>query len=138
MSSRLTVAQSTQHRQTQLKEVVAIFFTTDDDKDDDTVLSIYVSQLGGVLAAKKEGVRGYYTDGSVNNIALETLRNLTYEDLNGGTATIRISPNGHDTWRFSFELLLRFADGTENRRRFGNLELNEKSHEATLQLNQTK
>ena len=44
--------------------------------------------------------------------SLQVLNLNTRTDLQRGHVTIQIDPNGHDTWRFNYQLDLIFSDGT--------------------------
>ena len=51
--------------------------------------------------------------------------------MGNGVVRIGITPNGHDTWRFGYELTLYFTDNTSFVIRAANLSLSESSRELT-------
>jgi hypothetical protein len=88
----------------------ARFHTNDDDKDGDTVLSIYVDGPMGRVA-QVEGIQGHFDNNSDNGpFMLTVVRPISRGDLPACRTRVHIDPNGHDTWRFNYEIDLQFDD----------------------------
>jgi hypothetical protein len=109
------------------------FTTHDDDKDFDTFVRVEVVRphVGEDpnrerIAAEGSDFGTQYTDNSVHTFGLHAdtgfvARSLAFRPF----VRISIQPNGHDTWRFSYELTLDFTDGTSFVIQDGNLSLSE-------------
>jgi hypothetical protein len=96
-----------------LRNATIKFHTNDDDKDDDTHVTITVRDHGNVIAARIDNDFGHFDDHSDNGPFGLIVRNRSEKDsLQSGTVTIRVDPNGHDTWKLNFDLDLFFDDGT--------------------------
>jgi hypothetical protein len=88
------------------------FHTNDEDKDDDTHVTVDVFDGDAMLCAHVDNDFGHFDDHSYNGpFALVVCNPSTREACERGLVRIRIDPNGHDTWRFNFELDLQFDDG---------------------------
>jgi hypothetical protein len=89
------------------------FHTNNEDKDHDTHVTVTVRDSDGVVAARVSNDFGHLGDNSdAGPFALSVTNPSTKESLQRGKVTIRIDPNGHDTWRFNFFLELTFSDGS--------------------------
>ena len=89
------------------------FDTNDEDKDDDTHVLVSVVDANNVLAAQISSDFVHFDDHSSHGpYSLQILNPSARTDLVRGHVTIQIDPNGHDTWRFNYELDLIFSDGT--------------------------
>ena len=89
------------------------FDTNDEDKDDDTHVLVSVVDANNVLAAQISSDFVHFDDHSSHGpYSLQILNPSARTDLVRGHVTIQINPNGHDTWRFNYELDLIFSDGT--------------------------
>jgi len=89
------------------------FHTNNEDKDADTHVTILVRDSNNTLAAYISNDFGHFDDHSDSGPFGLLIRNPSNKaDLQRGTVSIRIDPNGHDTWRFNFDLDLVFSDST--------------------------
>ena len=89
------------------------FHTNNEDKDDDTHVTVEVRDQDNVLAASIANDFGQFRDNSDHGPFGLRVRNPSEKAaLQRGTVEIHIDPNGHDTWRFNFDIDLHFDDGT--------------------------
>lgn len=89
------------------------FHTNNEDKDDDTHVTITLTDGNGVVAARISNDFGHFDDNSDEGPYALSIVNRSRKDLlQRGTITLRIDPNGHDTWRFNFFLDMTFSDGS--------------------------
>jgi hypothetical protein len=97
------------------------FQTYDEDKDDDTLLDVTVAMIDGTLVAQVSDFFGTFHDLRENGpYDLELVDPRTRGEMKGGNVTLKISPNGNDTWRFGFFLdLLLTTTPTSSRGRRG-------------------
>lgn len=87
------------------------FQTNDEDKDDDTLLDVTVALMDGTVVAQVSDVFGTFHDNHEDGpYDLELVDPRTRGETKGGNVTLKISPNGNDTWRFDFFLDLLFDD----------------------------
>jgi|SRR5580658_2977903 hypothetical protein len=91
------------------------FSTGGDDKDPDTRLELFIADHDGAPAVAYGDVRGQgcpenHTCGpfTVN----PTAGGFLLKDYKAEKIIVKITPNGNDTWRFSFVAVLHFTDGT--------------------------
>lgn len=78
------------------------FHTNDEDKDDDTNITVTVRQSDGTIAAHISDGLGHFNDHSDNGpYTLQVFNPGTRGEMSTGNITIRIDPNGNDTWRFN-------------------------------------
>ena len=84
-----------------------------------------VEDFNQVIAARIDNNFGRFKDRSENSYSLEVLNASTREALQRGRVSIRIEPNGNDTWRFGFFLKLIFSDNSSLQGGANNLSLNE-------------
>jgi hypothetical protein len=102
------------------------FHTNDEDKDHDTLVSVSVRNIATTIAAQIEDNFQHFADhGDAGPYDLLLVNPLTRDELKTGNMTIRITPNGNDTWRFNFFLDLRFSDGSHLFARASRLQLTE-------------
>ena len=88
------------------------FQTNDEDKDDDTLLDVTVALMDGTVVAQVSDFFGTFHDNHEDGpYDLELVDPRTRGEMKGGNVTLKISPNGNDTWRFDFFLDLLFDDG---------------------------
>jgi hypothetical protein len=96
--------------------MVITFYTGSDDKDPNTRLeiSIFTPPPGTPTLA-------YYDDGDNDHFDAFSTKSFTvppagpgfrFADLSNQVICVKITPIGHDTWRFSFSAKIYFADGT--------------------------
>lgn len=98
-----------------LVTATATFHTLDDDKDDDTVLSIGIVLPNGTLVASVGGITGRFPDNRDNGpFGLTVLGKRKRSELSGALAALHIEPNGDDTWRFNWGMVLAFDDGSQH------------------------
>ena len=118
-----------------LRNATIKFHTNDDDKDDDTHVTVTVHDHGNVIAARIDNDFGHFDDHSDNGPFGLIVRNRSEKGtLQSGSVTIRIDPNGHDTWKFNFDLDLFFDDGSHLSGGAPGLGLNQNRKEQTFGL----
>ena len=87
------------------------FHTNDDDKDNDTHVTVTVRQRDGIIAARIDDDFGVFHDHEDNGpFDLKIINAVAKSELRTGNITLRIDPNGNDTWRFNFFADLIFSD----------------------------
>jgi hypothetical protein len=101
---------------------VAITFNTPDggnDKDDDTKLGITIfTTLGSSGFIRKLAFRplqndGRFADGSVNMVNVPVQGAVLLSSITSDVKLkIEFEPKGDDTWKFKYDLDLKFDDGT--------------------------
>jgi hypothetical protein len=98
-----------------LVSAVASFHTNNDDKDDDTLLDITIEKPPDEFA-KVDSIRGTFDDHTDNGpFGLSVEGKISKGQLRDSTTTLKIHPNGNDTWRFNYFLDLDYSDGTHQR-----------------------
>ena len=96
-----------------LQEASISFHTNDDDKDPDAKVTVTVKDFNNNPVALLSDTLGHFDDHSDNGpFRLPVLSNSSREQVRRGRVEIRIDPHGNDTWKFNFDLLLTFSDGT--------------------------
>lgn len=86
------------------------FHTNDEDKDHDTQVTVRVFDKYGQTVVFGEGTWGKFNDQEDTgpfDLLVDGLKSRS--DILGGRYSIRIDPNGNDTWRFNFTITLRFV-----------------------------
>jgi hypothetical protein len=87
------------------------FQTNDEDKDDDTLLDVTVALMDGTVVAQvSDDFATFHDNHEDGPYDLELVDPRTRGEMKGGNVTLKISPNGNDTWRFNFFLDLLFDD----------------------------
>jgi hypothetical protein len=87
------------------------FQTYDEDKDGDTLLDVTVALMDGTVVAQVSDFFGTFHDLQEDGpYDLELVDPRTRGEMKGGNVTLKISPNGNDTWRFGFFLDLLYDD----------------------------
>ncbi len=87
------------------------FQTNDEDKDDSTLLDVSVALMDGTVVAQVSDFFGTFHDNNEDGpYDLELVDPRTRGELKGGNVTLKIGPDGNDTWRFNFFLDLLFDD----------------------------
>jgi hypothetical protein len=118
-----------------LRNATIKFHTNDDDKDNDTHVTVVVRDANQVVAARVDNDFGHFDDHSDSGpFALVVQNPSTRDSLQSGSLTIRIDPNGHDTWKFNLFLMLEFNDGSHLSGGADGLALNQNSREQTFGL----
>ena len=98
-----------------LVTATAYFHTRDDDKDDDTVLAAAVYLPDGTLVADVVGITGRFPDDRDNGpFGLTVHGRVDRSKLGAALAALHSEPNGDDTWKFNWRLILAFDDGTQH------------------------
>ncbi len=111
------------------------FHTNNEDKDADTHVTVTVRDDNNVVAAFISNDFGHFDDNSdAGPFGLEVENPSDIGSLDRGTVTIRIDPNGHDTWRFNFNLFLLFSDGHRRSGNVNGLELTQNRRQQTFGL----
>ena len=88
------------------------FQTYDEDKDGDTLLDVTVALMDGTVVAQVSDFFGTFHDLHEDGpYDLELVDPRTRGEMKGGNVTLKITPNGNDTWRFGFFLDLLYDDG---------------------------
>jgi hypothetical protein len=124
--------------------VTVWFKTTEDDKDPDTLLSVFVrAGKGQVVAvvASAENVGGMYfpSDNSARELGLTvTAPYSNRSQVENGTVTIVITPNGHDTWKFDFTIVISFENASAYQNSYSGVVLSEAARERTYALTSAK
>ena len=96
-----------------LRNCTIKFHTNDDDKDDDTHVTVTVRDGEQVITARIDNDFGHWDDNSDQGPFGLIIKNRSEKaSLATGSITIRIDPNGSDTWKFNFYLDLVFDDGS--------------------------
>ena len=96
-----------------LANAAVSFHTNDEDKDHDTHVTVTVRDVNGLVCAQVDNDWGHFDDQSdAGPFGLKIRNRQAVQPLQSGSLTIRIDPNGHDTWRFNFNLVLTFDDGS--------------------------
>ena len=102
------------------------FHTNDEDKDPDTRVEVSVELVHNIVVASMSDALGHFDDKSDNGpYDLLLAAPATRGELKTGHVSIKIVPNGHDTWHFNFLLDLLFSDDTHLIARANGLELTE-------------
>jgi hypothetical protein len=118
-----------------LKIAAITFHTNDEDKDHDTHVTVTVKDVNGLVCAQVDNDWGHFNDQSNAGPFGLFIRNQQTEDLlQSGSLTIRIDPNGHDTWRFNFNLVLTFNDGSTLSGGVGGLQLSQNNQQMDFPL----
>ncbi len=116
----------------QLVSADVAFDTHNEDKDHDTRLDVAVD-AGGRRIASRDGIYGRFPDNTHNGpFALRVMGLVNRQQAEHGVLHLEIRPNGHDTWRFSPILTLRFQDGTTRTYRGGRMELSQDRRHGTM------
>lgn len=111
------------------------FHTNDEDKDDDTHVTVTVRGADNTIAARIDDDFGVFHDHNNNGpFGLLVVNPTTKDALTRGNVTVRIDPNGNDTWRFNFFLDLLFSDGSHLNSEAEGLELKEDRQQQTFGL----
>lgn len=111
------------------------FHTNDEDKDYDTHVTVDVTDFDNVLCAHVDNDFGHFDDQSNNGpFELEIINASSKDACQRGNVRIHIDPNGHDTWRFNFTLILIFDDGSSLSGGATGLQLSQKAREQTFGL----
>jgi len=119
-----------------LKNCYIKFHTNDDDKDDDTHVTVTVRDSNQIIAARIDNDFGHFDDQSDNGpFGLIVINQSAKSNLQTGSVTIRIDPNGHDTWKFNFFLALVFDDGSTLSGGADGLQLSQDNREQSFGLN---
>jgi hypothetical protein len=117
-----------------LVSALASFHTNDDDKDDDTILTVTIERAPDEFA-KVDNIIGTFDDHTDNGpFGLSIQGLISKSTLPGATTTLRIQPDGNDTWRFNYFLDLVYSDGTHQRFSFFGKTLVEDRNILTLPL----
>ena len=101
------------------------FHTNDDDKNHDTLVFVSVQSGETVVAQIEDRFQKFGDHSDAGPFDLLVVNPLARSLLKTGKMTIRITPNGSDTWRFNFFLDLRFSDGSHLFARASRLQLTE-------------
>jgi hypothetical protein len=111
------------------------FHTNDEDKDGDTHVTITIKDGHNVVAARIDNDFGHFDDDSDNGpFGLSIPFSSPKASLQRGSLTIRIDPNGHDTWRFNFVVDFQFDDNSHLSGGADGLSLSQDDQERTFAL----
>ncbi|MGA3325130.1 MAG: hypothetical protein ABSF45_11705 [Terriglobia bacterium] len=93
-----------------LTSVEAKFDTTKDNKKQDTRLDVYLKDRDGQEVGKSEGNEGLWDKNSTHSLTLEIEGNPTKAEVAHGNISLTFHPNGGNTWKFNYQVTLRFSD----------------------------
>ena len=88
------------------------FNTTNDNKNANTKLDVYVKTSDGHQFAKAEGIGGRWNNNSSHTITLKVEGSPTKAEVENGSVTLTIHPNGDDKWEFNYRVTFKFSDGS--------------------------
>jgi hypothetical protein len=109
------------------------FQTNDEDKDGDTLVDFTVQLIDGTVVASFSNELGHFDNDAENGpFDLKLVDPRTRGELKTGNVTLKISPDGNDTWRFNFFLDLAFDDGAHLIARACGLELSDSQREQSF------
>jgi len=94
------------------------FDTTRDDKKADTKLDVYLKTNDGHQVAKSEGNEGRWKNNSSHTTTLEVEGSRTKAEVENGSVSLTLHPNGDDKWEFNYRVTLKFSDGSVIRKHF--------------------
>jgi hypothetical protein len=103
-----------------------VFHTTNEDKDHDTRLEIFIVRAIGKPALAYLDIGGGnqphvpnegFPDNSTSHPFVVPMcpPGFTLNDLPNEEILLKITANGHDTWRFGYDAVLHFDDGTNRK-----------------------
>jgi hypothetical protein len=95
-----------------LTSVEAKFDTTTDNKNGDSKLDVYVKNRDGQEVAKSEGNEGVWDKHSSHSVTLQIDGNPTKAGVAKGSILLTFHPRGGDTWKFNYEVTLKFSDNS--------------------------
>jgi len=95
-----------------LTKATVFFHTNNEDTDDDTHVTVTVRDRRGTVAAYTSNDFGHFDDNSDAGPFSLQVSPARWDDVDFGTSTVRIDPNGNDTWRFNVRVDLYFSDGS--------------------------
>jgi hypothetical protein len=102
------------------------FHTNDEDKDNDTDVQVVVKLIDGSTVANIDDAFAHFDNNTdAGPFDLIIAKAATRGELKTGNVTIKIAPNGNDTWRLNFFVDLFFDDGAHLLARANGLELTE-------------
>jgi hypothetical protein len=93
--------------------IKVVFQTGADDKDNDTGVEVIYKTSGDVIMGQKTDNGTRYPDQGVNTLSLDLSGGPFFvSDLTNSKLDIRIYPNGHDTWRFDYDIQVFLDNGS--------------------------
>jgi hypothetical protein len=110
------------------------FHTNDEDKDSDSLVQVTLQLMDQTLIASISDEFGHFDDHSDAGPFDLLIANpaATRGALKTGHVSIKIAPNGNDTWRFNFFLDLFFEDGGHLIAKANGLEVSESRPEQSF------
>lgn len=93
-----------------LKNCRVKFHTTNDDKDHDSHLTIVVRDSAGRIAARVDSDFARFPDHSSFETFIPVHNASSDDEMQSGSVTLRLDPNGNDTWKFNCFVELIFDD----------------------------
>ena len=117
-----------------LKNCRVRFHTNDEDKDHDTHVTFTVRDSGGRIAARIDSDFGHFDDQSDFETFVPIRNQSSAAEMQAGSVTVRVDPNGHDTWRFNFDLDLVFDDNSRLGGGQAGISLDQNNRESTFGL----
>ena len=116
-----------------LASVNVTFHTNDNDKDDDTTVDVTVQLIDGTIIASISDDFGHFDDHSNSGpFDVPLMTRPTRGDLKKGNVTVKVEPNGDDTWHLNFFVDMVFEDGAHLFARANGLELSESQTEQSF------
>jgi hypothetical protein len=105
-----------------LTSVEAKFDTTTSDKKQDAKLDVYLKNRDGQEVGKSEGNEGLWEKHSTHTVMLQFEGNPTKAEVVHGSVSLTFHPNGGDTWKFNYQVTLKFSDDSSiTKQVFGNV-----------------
>ncbi len=109
------------------------FHTNDEDKDADTHVTVTARESNGLIVARIDDDFGHFNDHSNNGpFDMAVINAAPKSDIQTGNVTLRIDPNGNDTWRFNFFVDLVFSDGSHLASQEDGLQLSQDQQQAAF------
>lgn len=99
-----------------IRSIAVVFNTTNDDKDNDTYLECQILTPDNHWLAQNAGQFGLFPDNSTYTLNLNMGSPYYSETLLSQSALyVHIIPNGNDTWRFGWCVVVTYTDGSQSR-----------------------
>jgi hypothetical protein len=109
------ITSSTSLAQRMISSITVVFNTTTDDKDNDTYVQCQLLSADNHWLGSRDGQFGRFPNNSTYTLPL-TLGEPNYSEelLHGGRLMVLIIPNGHDTWVFTWQVIVSYNDGSQS------------------------
>jgi hypothetical protein len=105
-----------------LKSVEAKFDTTTNNKKQDAKLDVCLKNRDGQEVGKSEGNEGLWEKHSTHTVILRLEGDHAKAEVEHGSVSLTFHPNGGDTWKFNYQVTLKFSDDSSiTKEVFGNV-----------------